>query len=54
MEREFISQDYRFGFPATIKHTSNDIIGDVYLKFSHKRVGFGSSGRVRTWRLPRH
>jgi len=34
MAREFISQDYRFGFLATIKHTSNKIIGTVYLKYS--------------------
>jgi hypothetical protein len=28
---EFISQDYRFGFLATIKHTSNCLIGTVFL-----------------------
>jgi hypothetical protein len=31
MTREFISPDYRFGFLATIKHTSNHIIGAVSL-----------------------
>jgi hypothetical protein len=33
-----ISQDYRYGFPATIKHSSRWLIGAVFLIFSFRAV----------------
>ena len=42
---DFISQDYRLGFPATFKHNSNRLIGTVSLiSFHRERLQWPTNG----------